>query len=97
MKKFVVLYVGYAEPTAEIRDAVGRWFAAVSSHLVDSGSPLGPGRAVTGTGSRDLTPADGAPITGYTILSAESLEAAEKLLDGFPIIDSIRVYEAMPM
>ena len=36
------------------------------------------------------------PITGYTIVNAENMEAAQKLLDGVPI-DGVRIYEALPM
>jgi hypothetical protein len=34
-------------------------------------------------------------ITGFTILSADSLEAAEKMAQSNPYISSIRVYEVM--
>ena len=45
----------------------------------------------------ELTPASGSPLTGYCIVSAESMADAEKLLESLPIIDSVRVYEAMSM
>ena len=96
MKKFIILCYGYEEPTPAVMEAWGNWFASVGSKFVDSGSPLGPGREVTKSGARDLSP-DASPITGYSIVSAESIEEAEKLLEGLPIIDSVRVYEAMSM
>lgn len=40
---------------------------------------------------------DVAPITGYSIVSAADLDAAEKLLDGCPMSTGVRIYEAMPM
>jgi hypothetical protein len=96
MKKFLMLAYGYEEPTPEVMAAWGAWFAKVGDRFLDSGSPLGAGREVTPSGSKDLS-GDASPITGYSILSAESLEEAEQLLEGLPIIDSVRLYEAMSM
>jgi hypothetical protein len=96
VKKFLMLSYGYVEPTPEIMSAWMAWFAKVGDHIVDSGNPLGNCLEVTKTGSRDLSPDQGA-ATGYTLLSAESREAAERLLEGCPIITSVRLYEAMSM
>jgi hypothetical protein len=98
MKKFVFLYMGQAQieaPTAEGMKAWGDWFASVGEHLVDSGNPFGTGREVSSGGATDLTN-DAAPVTGYSIVTAADLDAAQKLLDGCPI-PAVRVYEAMPM
>jgi hypothetical protein len=35
-------------------------------------------------------------ITGYIIINADSLDAAEEIAQGNPYIASIRVYEIMP-
>ena len=96
MKKYVFVYYGWGEPTPERMKAWGEWFGSVADKMVDSGSPFGQGREVTPTGSKTLTPEMG-PAHGYSIVNAESMDAAEKLLDGCPIITSVRVYEAMPM
>lgn len=37
----------------------------------------------------------GESITGYSIINAENLEAAEKIAHGNPFIKSIRIYEIM--
>jgi hypothetical protein len=97
MKKFVFLYYGAwpGEPTREIMDAWTAWFASIGENLVDGGNPLGPGREVTAGASTDLTEAS--PITGYSIVSADSMDDAEKLLVNCPIIDGVRIYEAMSM
>lgn len=97
MKKFLFMYLGEWEYTDAMKQAWGAWFAKVGPHLVDGGSPLGPGRALSASGMLDLTPDSGAPITGYSIISAESMEHAERLLDGVPFVDSVRVYECMSM
>ncbi len=96
MKKFVFLYQGFGDPTADVMQAWGDWFAKIGEHLVDSGNPFGPGRQVTPGGVNDLS-GEAAPITGYSIVSATDLDAAEKLLDGCPMITGVRIYEAMPM
>jgi hypothetical protein len=96
VKKFVMLYYGYEEPTAEVMGAWQAWFAKVGDRFVDSGNPLGDCIEVTKTGSRDLSPDQGA-ATGYSIISAETREEAVRLLEGCPIITSVRLYEAMAM
>ena len=96
MKKFLMLSYGYIEPTPEVVGAWMAWFEKVGEHIVDSGNPLGNCREVTNDGSRHLTPAMGA-AGGYSILSADSMEDAERLLEGCPIIDRVQLYEAMAM
>ena len=96
MSRYVFITYGSEEPTQQVMDAWMAWFAGIADSVVDRGAPLGPGREVTPTGARDLpTGADAA--TGYTVVEAESMEAAEKLLEHCPIITSVRVYEAMQM
>jgi hypothetical protein len=96
MKKYVFLYHGFGDPTRSTMDAWARWFTEIGGSIVDSGNPFGPGRRVTPTGSHDLA-TGGDAITGYTIVNAESMEAAEKLLAGCPMATAVSVYEAMPM
>jgi hypothetical protein len=96
VKKFVLLYYGYTEPTPEVRGAWQAWFTAVGDRFVDSGNPLGYCLEVTRTGRRELSPDQGA-ATGYSIISAESREDAERLLEGCPIVTSVRLYEAQTM
>jgi hypothetical protein len=96
VKKFVLLFYGYMEPTAEVMGAWQSWFAAVGDRFVDSGNPLGNGLEVTKSGSRELSPDTGA-ATGYCIIAADSREDAERLLEGCPIITSAQLYEAMAM
>ncbi|MGI9648193.1 MAG: hypothetical protein ACR2OI_06705 [Acidimicrobiia bacterium] len=96
MSKFVFLYYGHGEQNQETMDAWMGWFGSISEHLVDSGNPFGPGREVTPTETNDLN-GEASPISGYTIVNADSMDDAEKLLAGCPITDSVRVYEAIPM
>jgi len=96
VKKFLMLHYGYEEPTAEVMAAWQGWFAKVGDRFADMGSPLGNCLEVTKTGSREMSPDMGA-ATGYSIISADSREDAERLLEGCPIIASVRLYEAMSM
>ena len=96
MKKFVFFHYGFETPTQEIKEAWGKWFASIGDRIVDSGSPLGPGREITPTGTKEL-PLGRESLTGYSIIKADSLDDAEKLLKGCPMITSVRVYEAMSM
>jgi hypothetical protein len=61
---------------------------------VDSGSPFKQGREISSTGTKDL-PLGMDSITGYTIISAESLDDAVELVKDCPMIKSLRVYEAI--
>ena len=96
VKKFLMLHYGYEEPTAEVMAAWQGWFGKVGDRFADMGSPLGNGLEVTKAGSRELSPDMGA-ATGYSIISADSREDAEHLLEGCPIISSVQLYEAMSM
>jgi hypothetical protein len=106
MARYIMIYKGEAtdmsEMTEEERAAVmakwGAWMEKVGPALTDVGSPFGPGTSLVDDGST------GAPIalTGYSIVEADSLEAAVALADGHPYLAegqgnySIETYELMP-
>lgn len=94
--KYMVLSYGYQEPTPEVQEAWGKWFAAISNKIVDGGSPFAFGKEVTPTGVKDL-PLRPDSITGYTMIEAANIDEAVKLMEGCPIIDSMRIYQASPM
>lgn len=95
MKKFVYLHFGFEKPTPEIMEAWGSWFESISEKIVDQGGFSG-GREISKSGTRDL-PMDMEAITGYNVIEAESLDAAEKLAQSNPFIASIRIYEVRSM
>ena len=64
--------------------------------MVDMGGHFSGGREISDAGTKDL-PLGMESITGYTIINADSLDAAEKIAQGNPYIASIRVYEIMTM
>lgn len=91
MKKFMLLHFGFEKPTPEIMKAWEAWFKSIADKQVTQGGFLS-GREISKSGTRDL-PWDKDCITGYNIIEAESLDAAEQIARSNPFITSIRVYE----
>ena len=86
MNKYVVIYYAPAsavEQTQEMnpeqmQEGMNQWFAwaeKCGDGLVDFGTPLADGHKVTTSGS---SPSDKG-VTGYSILQAENMEAAQAL------------------
>jgi hypothetical protein len=96
MKKYIIFHYGFETPTPQIMDAWNKWFASLGEKIVDPGSPLGPGREISRSGTKDL-PMGSDSLTGYTIINADSIDAAEQIARGCPMITSVRVHEAMSM
>jgi hypothetical protein len=97
MSKFVFLYKGlWPEPTPEVTEAWASWFTEIGDSIVDSGNPFGPGREVSDSDSTDAL-SGSQSVTGYTIVSADNMDEAEKLLANCPIVTSVLIYEAMAM
>ena len=95
MKKFMFLHFGFEKPTPEIMGASEKWFESIADRQVDQGG-FSDGREISKGGTRDL-PWDMACITGYNIIEAEDLDAAEKIAQDNPYIASIRVHEIRSM
>jgi hypothetical protein len=91
MKKFMLLHFGFEKPTPEIMKAWKAWFASIADRQVEQGG-FGAGREISKSGARDL-PWNMDSITGFNIIQAESLDAAEELARKNPFISSIRIYE----
>jgi len=91
MKRFMFLHFGFEKPTPEIMQKWQAWFESIADMQVDQGGFTG-GKEISGSGIRDL-PWDVDCITGYNIIEAENMDAAEQLAQGNPFISSIRVYE----
>jgi hypothetical protein len=91
MKKFMLLHFGFEQPTPEIMAAWENWFEAIAEVQIEQGGFSG-GREISKSGTVDL-PWDMQSITGFNIIEAEDLDAAEKIAEENPYIASIRVYE----
>jgi hypothetical protein len=93
MKKFVMLTIGFKQPTPEIMAAWGKWFESIKDNIVEMGH-LSGGKEISSEGTKDL-PMGLDSITGFMIVNAENLDEAEKMAASNPYITSIRVYELM--
>lgn len=88
MATFLVTYEGGGGPpaTPEARDqmmsAFMAWAGGVGDHMVDPGAPLGPSKTVTSDGVTDGAGGPG----GYTLLSADSIDEAVRLVKGHPFV-----------
>ncbi|HSR46621.1 MAG TPA: YciI family protein [Anaerolineales bacterium] len=91
MKRFLLLHVGFEQPTPEIMAAWQRWFESVADKTLDAGG-FSTGREISNSGTKDL-PWGKDSMTGFNIIEAEDLDAAEKIAQENPYISSIRVYE----
>jgi hypothetical protein len=93
MKRFMLVHVGFQKPTPEVMAAWGKWFERVAQQTIEN-IGLRNGREVSRSGSTDLAMGLDS-ITGCTIISAESIEAAQELAASNPFVSSIRIYEMM--
>ena len=79
-------------------DAWTKWVNTNKASLVDGGAPLGKTKRITAEGIADIRNALGA----YTLVRAESHEAAAKLFERHPHFsifpgDGVEVMECLPM
>jgi hypothetical protein len=103
MPNFVLVYHGgaTAQSEDEIKEQMEKWmawFGALGEAIVDGGHPFGGSKTVSSNGVSDGARSD--PATGYSIVSADSLDRAVEMANGCPIVEGggrIAVYEAMPI
>jgi len=102
MANFLLAYTGGGsmstpEEQAESMAAWGAWFGALGAALVDGGNPVGASATLAADGSsRD---GGASQLTGYSIISADSLPSAADLAKGCPLLTgggSVEVYEIIP-
>ena len=93
MNKYMLLHVGFEPPSPEIMSQWKAWFEDVADVAVSHGG-FRAAREITADGSKDLG-MDKESLTGYSIIEAESLDAATEIARKNPFISGIRVYEVM--
>ncbi len=104
MTNYVLVFTGGGMPetedeAAKVMEAWGAWYGKLGEAVVDGGNPFGPAKSVDSDGSVSDVP-QGTMATGYTILKADSLDAATEMAKGCPILESngkISVYETIEM
>jgi hypothetical protein len=80
--------------TPELLEEWSNWFQRRAASFADVGNPFGPGRKITNQATIELSLSSN-PASGYSIVNADNIDAAEQLLEGCPIIDSVSLYEAL--
>lgn len=93
MKKFVLLTVGFTQPTPEIMQSWNNWFKSIGDKI-ETQVGLRSGKEITKSGVTDLA-MDKDAITGYLVINAENLDEAVKIAKDCPMITSTKVYEVM--
>jgi hypothetical protein len=101
MANFLLLYSGGSMPASEAEQkAVMKewetWFGKIGAGLVDGGNPTTPmARSIASNGKVSTVQA-GSMVSGYSIIKADSLDAAVSLAKGCPVLKggaSISVFE----
>ena len=101
MANYLLAYTGggMAQTDAEREAAMaawGQWFGTLGSAVVDAGAPFGPSASASTGGAAGAAKTG---LTGYSILTADSLDAAAELAKGCPVFANgggVDVYEAIP-
>lgn len=76
----------------------GKWFQALGGSLVDGGNPVMKAKTISSKGSVS----DGGgqnPVSGYSLIKADNIDAAVKLAKDCPVISSggsVEVGETIP-
>lgn len=105
MAQFLLLYTGgmgmAADPAEQekIMGEWGAWYGKLGSAITDGGAPFGASKHLAGNGSGD-GPLGDTPATGYTVISADSLDAATELCAAHPHIGhggQVQVFECLDM
>ena len=115
MKQFLAVYIGTdaalkasgwdalseADQQARQKEGVQAWGNWVQAHrdaMVDIGTPLGKTLRVSKGGTESIRN----PLTAFTVVKAESHEAAAKMFEGHPHFtifagDSVEIMECLPL
>ena len=102
MSNYIFAYHGGKEPESPEEGAKGMakwktWLGGLGDAVVNPGTPLGKSKTVSSGGVSD----DGGsnPLTGYSIVKADSMEAALEMAKECPFLDmgTIEVAEVKEM
>lgn len=105
MSKFVILYTGGGMPESEeaqaaVMAAWGVWYEGLGAAIVDGGNPFGASKSIGSDGKVKEGPISAPPATGYTIIEADSLNAAIDKVQNHPHLQyggQVSVYETFEM
>jgi hypothetical protein len=102
MSDYVLLFQGGSMPETEeaqkqVMEAWTSWFTRLGSAVKDPGNPFS-GAAKTIAADGAVSDGGGGSASGYTILSAESLDDATALAKDCPVFEggaSVTIYETL--
>ena len=105
MGKYVLLYTGGGMPESEAEQAQvmaawGAWYEGLGDAVADPGNPFGPAVMNIVEDRTVSQGAIGAQNSGYSILNADSFEAAIEMAKKCPMLDGngqITIYETFDM
>ena len=105
MANFLLLYSGGGMPEgqaeqAKVMQAWNAWFGELGSNLVDGGNPFSPHAKSIASDGTVSDGSVGTPASGYSIIKADSLNAAVEVARRCPVIhggSKITVYETFPV
>ncbi len=103
MPKYLFAYHGGGMPEteeqqAQVMAAWQSWYGELGAALVDGGNPTAAAKTVTADGVSDGGGTN--PVSGYTLITADSLELAAKHAQGCPILaagGTVEVAETIDM
>jgi len=102
MSNFVFTYHGGSKPEsaeagAELMGRWRSWMEGVGEAMVNPGAPVGMSKTVSATGITDGGGSN--PVSGYSVVSADSMDAAIEIAKGCPHLDvgTIEVSEEIAM
>jgi hypothetical protein len=101
MSTYLLAYTGGSTPESEEAQqaamaAWGAWFGELGDAVVDAGNPFGPAATLASDGS--VTGAGASRLTGYSVIKADSLDAATVAAKNCPLLASggaVEVYETV--
>ena len=91
MKRFVLVQIGFEQPTPDMMADWEAWFQSIAEYTVENVG-LGPAIEVTAEGTRELA-FDRSAVTGYSVIEVESQEKALEIAQACPFITGVGVYE----
>jgi hypothetical protein len=102
MPKYIIAYHGGSQPEspeegAKQMEKWKTWVGDLGDAVVNPGTPLGKSKTVTSDGVSDSSDAD--RLSGYSMVTAESLDAALEMAKTCPFLEmgSLEVAEVMSM
>ena len=106
MAKFVLVYTGGSgmaaspEEQQKIMAEWGAWYGQLGPAIVDGGAPFAASKHLRNAGEVQDGPLGDTPATGYTVISADSLEDAAAKCENHPHLGhggQVQIFQTIDM